>query len=88
MQRVLLHTGKYFSCFLLLKLSSKNFRIYTVYVENWLKYISPENILFIEGEEIIHNPHLVFLETQKFLKIENHIKKDDFVKNNKVRLKV
>ena len=55
--------------------------LYYPHLQNWLKYFPKEQILFINGHELIREPSVEFEKLQRFLNLTTVIKKENFVGN-------
>jgi [heparan sulfate]-glucosamine 3-sulfotransferase 3 len=53
--------------------------IYINSIKQWLKYFSIEQILFVNGERLISEPHVELEKVQLFLNLNPVIKKEHFV---------
>ena len=55
--------------------------LYYLHLQNWLEYFPKEQILFINGHELIREPSVEIGKLQKFLNLTVVIKKENFVGN-------
>lgn len=53
--------------------------IYVKHIKNWLKYFPLESFVFINGDNLVKNPHEEMKKLQQFLNLEPIISESDFV---------
>ena len=56
--------------------------IYVRYLEKWLRYFPQKQILFVDGERLIHQPGVEIKKVQHFLRLPTVINEDHFKFNN------
>lgn len=57
--------------------------LYYQYIQNWLEYFPLEQILFINGEQLIKEPSVEIDKLQEFLNLSKLIKKEHFVRDTR-----
>lgn len=57
--------------------------LYYVHLKEWLKYFPLNQILFVNGEELIRNPYIEIERVEKFLNLKPIIKETHFIYNFK-----
>jgi [heparan sulfate]-glucosamine 3-sulfotransferase 5 len=55
--------------------------IYVYHLKPWLKYFSFDQLLIIDGEKMIIDPYSVLVKVEKFLNLNPHFKKENYVFN-------
>ena len=55
--------------------------VYVKYLKNWLKYFPLKQILVLNGEKLISDPHSVVSKAELFLGLKPEIKRENFVYN-------
>ncbi|CAF0731217.1 unnamed protein product [Brachionus calyciflorus] len=56
--------------------------LYVNHIKNWMEYFPLESFVFINGDNLIQNPHDELEKLQKFLGLKPIIKKENFVLTN------
>lgn len=57
--------------------------LYVNHIKNWLKYFPLESFVFINGDNLVHNPHVEIKKLQDFLGLKPIISEKNFVITNK-----